>query len=169
MWVISGPRAAFFQGQEIAAFPYPCSRKRIHPSKDLEDVWSFQPVQGVPGHREERLIQQRCDWGWGGMGVVVNLVHLSKCTQSEQCSTQGKKISESATSEKQAQENSKRIQPLRSPLRLPKQGWGRLTLCAEKPHRLCIYGMLLEEAVCVGLLGREAPHKFKEQRDSTHS
>lgn len=51
------------------------------------------------------------------------------------------------------------------PPQLPKQGLGgRLTLGAEKPHRLCVYGMLLGEAVCVGLLGGKAPHKFKEEK-----
>lgn len=48
-----------------------------------------------------------------------------------------------------------------------KTGLGkRLTLLAEKPHRLCVSGMLLEEAFCVGLFGCKAPRKFKEGKKS---
>lgn len=62
-------------------------------------------------------------------------------------------------------ENGKEPQAPHSALQLPKQGWReRLTLCAEKPHRPCVYGMLLEEAICVGLLDTRRHINLKRKK-----
>lgn len=93
-----------------------------------------------------------------------------KRTQQEQCLPPppgGGGVSIRAISVEEGQRKLERASGSIFASSVAKTGLGkRLTLLAEKPHRLCVSGMLLEEAFCVGLFGCKAPRKFKEGKKS---